>query len=60
MLTNKTVLEALKKINDPEIHKSIVELNMVRNINIDDTNIQLEVVLTIQGCPLKAQIKREI
>ncbi|RPJ96191.1 MRP family ATP-binding protein [Rummeliibacillus sp. TYF005] len=60
MLTNKAVLEALKKINDPEIHKSIVELNMVRNIKIDGTNIQLEVVLTIRGCPLKAQIKREI
>ena len=60
MLTNKTLLEALKKINDPEIHKSIVELNMVRNIKIDGTSIQLEVVLTIQGCPLKAQIKREI
>ena len=41
MLTNKTVLEALKKINDPEIHKSIVELNMVRNIKIDGTSIQL-------------------
>ncbi|MFJ8261922.1 P-loop NTPase [Rummeliibacillus sp. NPDC094406] len=60
MLTKEQVLEALKKINDPELHKSIVELNMVRNIQIDGSSIQLEVVLTIQGCPLKAQIQQDI
>ncbi|WP_102691448.1 P-loop NTPase [Rummeliibacillus pycnus] len=60
MLTKKEVLEALKKINDPELHKSIVELDMVRTIQIDDTSIQLEVALTIQGCPLKAKIQQDI
>jgi ATP-binding protein involved in chromosome partitioning len=60
MLTREKVLEALKAVEDPEIHKSIVELNMVRNINITDTYVQLEVVLTIKGCPLKAKIQQDI
>lgn len=45
---------------DPELQKSIVELNMVRNINIDGTHISLDVILTIQGCPLKAKIQQDI
>ncbi|WP_203362598.1 P-loop NTPase [Bacillus sp. REN10] len=60
MLTNEQVLQALENVNDPELHKSIVELNMVRNIQIQDGHVQLEVVLTIQGCPLKAKIQQDI
>lgn len=60
MLTNEQVLEALKHVEDPELHKSVVDLNMIRNIKIDGTRIQLEVVLTIQGCPLKAKIQQDI
>ncbi|MBP0725757.1 P-loop NTPase [Bacillus sp. RG28] len=60
MLKHEDILNALKHVQDPELHKSIVDLNMVRNIQVDDTHIQLEVVLTIQGCPLKAIIKDDI
>ena len=60
MLTNENILNALKEVNDPELHKSIVELNMVRNIQIEGTHISLDVILTIQGCPLKAKIQQDI
>ncbi|MEJ9304756.1 iron-sulfur cluster assembly protein, partial [Priestia megaterium] len=60
MLTNKQVMNALQHVEDPELHKSIVDLNMVRNIKIDDTKVELEIVLTIQGCPLKARIKEDV
>ncbi len=60
MLTNKQVMNALQHVEDPELHKSIVDLNMVRNIKIDDTRVELEIVLTIQGCPLKARIKEDV
>jgi len=60
MLTNENILNALKKIDDPELHKSIVDLNMVRNIQVDGTHISLDVILTIQGCPLKAKIQQDI
>jgi ATP-binding protein involved in chromosome partitioning len=60
MLTHEQVMKALKHVQDPELHKSIVDLNMVRNVKINGTDIQLEVILTIQGCPLKGKIKDDI
>ncbi|PLT28821.1 P-loop NTPase [Peribacillus deserti] len=60
MLTVEQVMHALRDVQDPELHKSLVELNMIRNIRIDGRHIQLEVVLTIQGCPLKAKIKADV
>lgn len=60
MLTKENVIDALKHVQDPELHRSIVELNMVRNVQIMDGHVSLEVVLTIQGCPLKAKIQEDI
>ncbi|MGE7951990.1 Mrp/NBP35 family ATP-binding protein [Lysinibacillus xylanilyticus] len=60
MLTNEHILQTLKKIDDPELHKSIVDLNMVRNIQVDGTHISLDLILTIQGCPLKAKIQADV
>lgn len=60
MITKEQVLEALKDVQDPELHKSVVELNMVRNIIITGERVSLTVVLTISGCPLKAKIEEDI
>lgn len=60
MITNEQVLEALRGVKDPEINRSLVELNMIRNIQIDQGRISLEVVLTITGCPLKAKIEEDV
>ncbi|MGE7912935.1 Mrp/NBP35 family ATP-binding protein [Lysinibacillus xylanilyticus] len=60
MLTNEHILKTLQKIDDPELHKSIVDLNMVRNIQVNGTHISLDLVLTIQGCPLKAKIQADV
>jgi ATP-binding protein involved in chromosome partitioning len=60
MITQEQVLNALKDVEDPELHKSVVELNMVRNIKIEGTNVSLDVILTIQGCPLKAKIHDDV
>lgn len=59
-VTKGKVLEALNHVQDPEIHKSIVELNMVRNIKVKRKSVSLEVVLTISGCPLKAKIEKDV
>lgn len=60
MITEQQVLEALKGVQDPELHKSVVELNMVRNIQIEGTKVSLDVILTIQGCPLKVKIQEDV
>lgn len=60
MLTREKVLDALKEVKDPEINRSLVELNMIRNIRIDGKKVSLDVVLTIQGCPLKVKIQEDV
>ncbi|MFC9539425.1 Mrp/NBP35 family ATP-binding protein [Lysinibacillus sp. NPDC056959] len=60
MLTNEHILKTLQKVDDPELHKSIVDLNMVRNIQVNGTDISLDIILTIQGCPLKAKIQQDV
>jgi ATP-binding protein involved in chromosome partitioning len=52
------VLEALRPVEDPEIHRSIVELNMVRGIEIDGGNVKVIVALTVAGCPMRSEIIR--
>ena len=52
------VLEALRPVEDPEIHRSIVELNMVRGIEIAGGNVKVTVALTVAGCPMRSEIIR--
>ncbi|MCL6547983.1 MAG: Mrp/NBP35 family ATP-binding protein [Alicyclobacillus sp.] len=60
MVTREQVLNALRDVEDPEIHKSIVELEMVRDIQIEGGHVSLEVVLTIGGCPLRTTIETSV
>lgn len=54
MPTVEQVLEVLARVEDPEIHRSIVDLGMVRNVTIDGAEVAVEIALTIAGCPLKS------
>jgi len=54
------VLEALRPVQDPELHRSIVELDMVRRIEVDGGQVAVTVALTIAGCPLRAEITNRV
>ncbi len=54
------VLEALREVQDPELGMSIVELGLVKRVEVDGQDVRVHVDLTIQGCPLKEQIRRGI
>lgn len=60
MLVKEDVINALQQVEDPELHQSIVKLNMVRNIQINGTHLSLDIILTIPGCPLKAKIQHDV
>lgn len=60
MVTRDDVLHALRDVEDPEIHKSIVELEMVRNIVVEGAHVSVEVLLTIHGCPLRTTIENSV
>ncbi|MCL6453972.1 MAG: Mrp/NBP35 family ATP-binding protein [Alicyclobacillus sp.] len=60
MLTKEQVLEALRDVEDPEVHRSIVELDMVKSVEVDGDRVRVEVLLTIKGCPLHTTIERSV
>jgi ATP-binding protein involved in chromosome partitioning len=60
MATEAEVLDALRPVEDPEIRRSIVDLNMVRGIEIDGGNVRVTVALTVAGCPLRAEIIKRV
>src|SRR5437879_9454115 len=54
------VLEALKKVLYPEIGRSIVDLNMVRDITVDDGNVMVKIALTVAHCPLAKTLQTDV
>ena len=59
-VTEALVIEALRPVQDPELHRSIVDLGMVRGINIDGSTVGVLIALTVPGCPLKAEITTRV
>jgi ATP-binding protein involved in chromosome partitioning len=53
------ILAALSKVQEPELHKDLVSLNMIRDISIQGENVGFTVMLTTPACPLKHQIEQE-
>ncbi|MDP9067586.1 MAG: Mrp/NBP35 family ATP-binding protein [Actinomycetota bacterium] len=53
MPTEQQISEVLGQIQDPELHRGLNELNMVRGISISGSEISVLIALTIPGCPLK-------
>ena len=53
MLDTKSILEVLKPVQDPELQKSLVELNMIRNIKVEEKKVSFTLVLTTPACPLR-------
>lgn len=54
------VMAGLRTVEDPELHKDLVTLNMARDIEIDGGKVSLTVVLTTPACPLKDEIDRRV
>jgi ATP-binding protein involved in chromosome partitioning len=59
-ITRQDVIDALQPVQDPELHRSIVELDMVRNVEIALPVVDVQIALTIPGCPLKAEIQQRV
>ena len=58
-MDEKQIIKALSKVNDPDLKKDLVSLNMIKNISIDNNVVSFEIVLTTPACPLKEQIKKD-
>ena len=59
-VTEAAVIEALRPVQDPELHVSIVDLGMVKRVDIDGGRVGVLVALTVAGCPLRAEITNRV
>src|SRR3972149_5090748 len=59
-LTKESVLAALSKVQEPDLHQDLVTLNMVSNVEITGDKVSLTVMLTTPACPFRARIEREV
>ena len=55
-MTKEKILEALSNVQEPDLGKDIVTLNMVKDIDISGNNVSFTVILTTPACPLKDMI----
>jgi ATP-binding protein involved in chromosome partitioning len=58
--SQEAVLDALRPVEDPELHRSIVDLDMVRGVDVDGDRVKVTVALTVAGCPLRTEITRRV
>ena len=59
-VSESQVIDALRPVLDPEIGKSIVDLEMVRSVSVDGGLVTVLVALTVAGCPMKAEIENRV
>lgn len=59
MLSETAVLDALRQVQDPDLHRDIVSLGFVKNVRIEGTKVSFTVELTTPACPVKDILKAE-
>jgi len=58
-LTTEHVLEALRNVKDPDLHRDIVALNFVKDIVITDASVNFTIELTTPSCPVRDELKNQ-
>ena len=56
-MTNEDILKALSNVQEPDLGKDLVTLNMVKDITIDGNNVSFTIVLTTPACPMKDMMR---
>jgi len=60
MTTLEAVHAALATVQDPELHRALPELGMVKSVDIKGSTAHLEILLTISGCPMRDRLQKDI
>src|SRR6476660_7100859 len=60
MVSEQDVRTALVAVIDPEIRRSVVELDMVRAVAIEGSGVEVTIALTVPGCPMKANLEQQV
>jgi ATP-binding protein involved in chromosome partitioning len=59
LITKEQVLSALSNVMDPDLHRDLVSLNMIKDIEIRDERVSFSIELTTPSCPLKSKIEAD-
>ncbi len=59
MVTTDDVLNSLRRVEDPEIHRDIVTLHMVEDVRVEGDTVSFTLNLTTPACPLRTQLEGE-
>src|ERR671913_817524 len=60
MVTVDQVLSSLKKVVDPELHKDIVSMGMIKDLSINDGKVAFTLELTTPACPFNSEIEQDV
>jgi len=59
-LSEVAVMDALRTVQEPELGRDIVTLNMVKDLEVNDSQVSMKIELTTPACPLKDEIERNV
>ena len=59
-VTHDNVTNKLRTVLDPELHKDLVSLNMIKDVILDGNRVTVHIELTTPACPLKEQIGKDV
>jgi ATP-binding protein involved in chromosome partitioning len=59
-ISRDDIIERLRAVKDPELHRDIVSLKMVKDVSVEDGLVRVHVELTTPACPLKEQIRKDV
>ena len=60
MIDKELIYQSLKDVIDPELGKNLVEINLIREINIEDKNVFIKMTLTTPFCPLVNYLVQQV
>jgi ATP-binding protein involved in chromosome partitioning len=58
-ITKEAILNALSKVQEPDLGQDLITLNMVRNLEINDGHVSFTVMLTTPACPFRAKLEKD-
>jgi ATP-binding protein involved in chromosome partitioning len=60
MPEREAILKALEAVIDPELKRSVVELDMVRRVDVEGGRVGVTIALTVAGCPLRSSFEQQV
>ncbi|MBI2760743.1 MAG: Mrp/NBP35 family ATP-binding protein [Chloroflexi bacterium] len=58
--TREAITAALSRVNDPELHRDVISLGMIRDLEIAGSDVSLRLVLTTPACPVRADFQEAV